>query len=494
MKTNHAPRAPFSLQVMADLKLRIYHALPVGLRSLAATVRGYQLRSWRYGPETERLVREAHEREHWSPAQWRSWQDERLREILHRAVHRVPWYREHWAGRRRKGDNASWEDLANWPVVEKDTVRAQARAFLADDCDPKKMFSELTSGSTNKPLDIWWSRQMCRDWFALFEARWRNWYGVNRHDRWAIVGGKLVTPVTQRKPPFWVWNGALNQLYLSGWHIAPDLVDYYADAMLRYRVSYIYGYPSSLYHLALGLLKAGRTDVRMKVAIANAEPVFEYQRRAIQEAFHCHLRETYGMAEAIAGASECEAGQLHLWPDLGQAEILHGNDPAPAGEIGDVVGTSLINRDNIFIRYRVGDQARFPVETAPCPCGRALPRLAAVEGRIDDVFFTVDGRRVGRVGPVFSAALNIIEGQAVQEKLDFIRIRFVPAPEYTEADGQRLIERLRERLGPVRVQLEAVDRIPRGPNGKFRSILCQLPPEEIRRLEAGDAVRNNRVA
>ena len=35
-----------------------------------------------------------------------------------------------------------------------------------------------------------------------------------------VLGGQLVAPVTQTKPPFWVWNAGLNQLYLSSYHLS----------------------------------------------------------------------------------------------------------------------------------------------------------------------------------------------------------------------------------------------------------------------------------
>jgi len=72
--------------------VKVYHRLPYPLRVLAASVRGYYLRWWRYGPETERLVEEALERETRSPQQWKVWQEERLAYVLHRARHKVPYY------------------------------------------------------------------------------------------------------------------------------------------------------------------------------------------------------------------------------------------------------------------------------------------------------------------------------------------------------------------------------------------------------------------
>ena len=112
------------------------------------------------------------------------------------------------------------------------------------------MFREDTSGTTGKPLNVWWSMETVRKWYALSEARCRYWNGVSRRDRWVMIGGQLVTPVSQRKPPFWVWNRGLNQLYMSSYHLAPDLIGSYLEAMSRYRVTYSYGYTSSLYALA----------------------------------------------------------------------------------------------------------------------------------------------------------------------------------------------------------------------------------------------------
>jgi len=227
--------------------LSLYHQFPAAVRSLAASLRGVYLRSWRYGPNTERLVEEALERECWSSGRWKAWQEEQLALVLSRAATRVPYYREQWTSRRRKGDRASWQYLENWPILEKETLRQDPTAFVADDRNIRFMFHEHTSGTTGKSLDLWWSRQTVQMWFALFEARCRRWYGVSRQDRWAILGGQLITSSGGRKPPFWVWNAALKQLYMSSYHLAPDLIPHYLNALKKYRVRHIFGYTSALF-------------------------------------------------------------------------------------------------------------------------------------------------------------------------------------------------------------------------------------------------------
>ena len=306
---------------MGDTLLRIYHKLPPPLRSVAASLRGFYLRHWRYGTETDQLVAEALERDYWSLEQWKKWQTERLHQLLHRAATQVPHYRQYWEERRRRGDRLSFECLENWPILSKEMLRRGPVSFLADDCDRRRMIHEHTSGTTGTPLDIWQSRKTSRQWYALYEARTRNWNGINRRDRWGIIGAQQVVPRNTKSPPFWVWNAGLNQLYLSAFHLAPWSCQYYLDAIKRYRVKYLLGYTNSLAYLAKVATESSE-KLSLAVVITNGEPLSDLQRKIISEGFECPVRETYGMSEIVCGATECHAGNLHLWPEAGVIEIL----------------------------------------------------------------------------------------------------------------------------------------------------------------------------
>ena len=245
------------------------------------------------------------------------------------------------------------------------------------------------------------------------------------------------------------------------------------------------GYTSSLHALALGALASGRRP-SLEVILTNAEPLLSHQRETIREAFGCPVRETYGMSEAVAAASECALGSLHLWPEVGALEVPDGSAASPAGEL---IATGLLNADQPLIRYRVGDRVDLSDGAARCGCGRGLPTMRGIEGRADDVLFTPDGRRVGRLDPVFKSALPIREAQIIQETLRRVRIRYVPTPSFSPEDGRSLVQRLRDRMGDVEVVLEAVDRIPRSANGKFRPVVCALPDDERERLQQPSAFR-----
>jgi len=457
---------------MNPIFYEIYAKLPPALRTLPATLRGYYLRSWRYGPETPRMVAEALERERWSPEQWQSWQGEQLARQLHRAATRVPYYRRLWRERRLHGDKATWEDLANWPVLTKQAVREAGAALVAEDCDPAKMFADRTSGTTGTPLTIWQRREAVRGWYGLFEARTRVWYGVSRFSRWGILGGQVVTPLAQRKPPYWVWNGALEQLYLSTFHLKEEFIADYIKALLRYRIEYLVGYSAALHLLARYVLAQG-VRIPLRVVVTNAEPLFPQQREVIGEAFQCPVHATYGMAEAVVAASECEHGAMHLWPDAGVLEVLSAGVPVAPGVSGDLVCTGLLNPDMPLIRYAVGDRGQLSAASEPCACGRTLPLLEAVEGRANDSLVARDGRRVFWLNPVFYG-LPVAEAQIIQESLDLVCIHYVAAAGFDHRSRQTIIDRIHRLIGPVQVQLEPVAQVPREPSGKFRAVLCRV--------------------
>ena len=143
---------------MNDLWAQVFHHLPPQARTVVASLRGRYLAAWRYGSQTERLVAEALDRDQWSTERWQAYQDERLAIILRRASQTVPYYRDQWAARRRAGDRASTDYLENWPILEKESLRANPTAFVAADCNRRWMFHEQTSGTSGTCLDLWRSR------------------------------------------------------------------------------------------------------------------------------------------------------------------------------------------------------------------------------------------------------------------------------------------------------------------------------------------------
>jgi phenylacetate-CoA ligase len=225
--------------------------------------------------------------------------------------------------------------------------------------------------------------------------------------------------------------------------------------------------------LAHEVLERGLAVSGLDLVITNAEPLSDAQRKTIQSAFGCPVRETYGMVEFVAAASECEHGSLHAWPEVGQLEVLVDESPAGPGSIGEFVCTGFQNPEMPLIRYRVGDSGQAPDWRHACGCGRRLPVLRSLRGRTNDVVIAPDGRRVFWLNPVFHGQ-PVREAQIIQQSLDRIQVRYVPENGFDVLAQQTIRHRLIERLGPVQVDFEAAEWIPRGPNGKFQAVVSQL--------------------
>lgn len=452
----------------------LYSALPHPLKTIAASAWGCYLRWWRYSSKTELFVQQTLERDYWSASDWKDYREDSLEELLDRAVRQVPYYRNQWNERRRNGDQSSWHYLENWPILTKETVSKNQKLFLADDCNYQKMYVDHTGGTTGTPLSIYESRETVQRWYALYEARVRRWHHVSYKDRWAIFGGQLVVPLNQKKPPFWVENNALNQLYLSTFHISPQNVPEYVRKINEFKPTHIVVYPSSATEFALEVIRQGESLWHPEVIVSNAEPLSEKQRKTISEAFNCQVVNTYGMGEIAFGASECENLKLHAWPDSGILEVLTENgQKAKDGESGSFIMTGLTNYDFPLIRYEIGDRGQAE-RWQNCDCGRSLPVLDPIEGRISDMLITADGRKVYWINPVFTN-LNISQAQIIQEELDFIRVNIVPASGFGVEDTEIILSRLHDRVGStVKILVDQVDSIPRGKNGKFKPVISKL--------------------
>jgi phenylacetate-CoA ligase len=325
-----------------------------------------------------------------------------------------------------------------------------------------------------------WTPAEVRDSIALREARSNRWAGISFSMPRATFSGRIVEPDPHSTGPFYRFNLVSQQVYFSAFHLRPDTARLYVDALHRHRVQWLVGYAVSYYLLAKFMIEQQLKPPPLQAIITTSEKVTPEMRHIMEQAFACRVYEEYSTVENVIFASECEHGRLHISPDASVVEILRPDGtPCDPGEVGEVVTTCLTRNSQPFIRYRVGDMAAWA--SAPCPCGRMMPVLEEVTGRIEDVVIGPDGRQMVRFHGIFVDLPHIREGQIIQEALTCIRAKIIPTDEFDEQDEQAVTQRIKQRLGhQVDVIVELVQNIPRTANGKFRAVISQLSPEERR--------------
>ncbi len=455
---------------------KLYAVIPVWAQNTSVSLYGYYWRWLRFGAGYQDCVREYTERERFRPDQWQAWQQERTASLLRIAAERVPYYRDTWNSQQKEA--ARRGILSELPLLSKDPLRADPNAFARQENREGRILKFHTSGSTGTPITTLWTIPELRNSMALREARSARWAGVSFSMPRATFSGRMVEPNPESSGPFHRFNSAEKQVYFSAFHLRKETAPLYVEALSRHDIQWLTGYAVSYYLLARFILESHISVPPLKALITTSEKVTQEMRVVMEQAYGCRVFEEYSTVENAVFASECEQGRLHVSPDACVLEILRPDGaPCDPGEVGEVVATCLFRTYQPLIRYRLGDMAVWDPE--PCPCGRAMPVIKEVVGRIEDVVIGPDGRQMVRFHGIFVDQPHVREGQIVQERLNHFRVRVVPTNGFGPADRIEIVQRMKQRLGPaVEIEVEVVESIPRTPSGKFRAVICQIPPEE----------------
>ncbi len=450
----------------------IYAKLPTWGQHAAVTFYGAYWRRLRFGPGFSDALRDYESRDRASLAEFSAWQQQRLQRVLSIAADHVPHYRSAWTDAQRAAARSG--TLSALPILEKEPLRSDPRAFMRDDVRIRRPVIFHSSGSTGTPIVSIRTVEELRRSMALREARSARWAGVSFSEPRATFSGRMVEPDATSRGPFHRYNAAERQVYLSPFHVSAATAASYVAALETHGVRWLTGYAVSYYLLARFILQQ-RLKVRgLGAVVTTSEKVTSEMRRVMEEAYGCRVFEEYSTVETALFASECERGSLHVSPDVSVVELLRADGtPCAPGEAGQVVTTCLLHDHQPLVRFRLGDVAAWSPEA--CACGRSMPVLQEVVGRTEDVVTGPDGRELVRFHGVFVDQPHVRLGQVVQESVDRIRLRIVAADGFGAADERDLVARVRQRLGPsVQVTVEIVDRIPLSAAGKFQAVVSHV--------------------
>lgn len=455
----------------------LYAKSPLSIQQAMVSAYGLYWKRFRRGKGYREACEGFRAREQFGEQEWAAYLRNRLVSLLCMAFDSVPHYRETWrqAGLTRTDlANFSLDDLPHLPVLEKSLARDAPLSLLHENIPFAKLRVHHTSGSSGTPVATYWLPREYRQAVALREVRSCGYAGVSYDLPRATFSGRLVVPDPLSPGPFHRYNFFERQVYFSAFHLSGKTVQQYVAALNKHRIRWITGYTHAMYQLACLMLEQGLSAPSVSALITTSEPLTAEKRQIMESAFQAKVFEEYGCVENVLFACECEQGGLHISPDAGIIEIVDERmRPVAPGTPGEVLATGLLRESQPFIRYRLGDCAILARD--PCPCGRRLPRLESVVGRMEDLVYGPDGRRVGKFHGLFVNQPHISEAQVIQESLHLIRIRVVAKPGFCEQDRTELIRRLHQRLSDqVQVQVELVDQIEKTAAGKFRAVISKV--------------------
>lgn len=422
---------------------------------------------------------DTYRREQWlAPEQIAALQWERLQRLLDHCYREVPYYRRRWRELGiAPGDIRNLDDYARLPVLTKADIREHFDELKADSWRDRLLY-KATGGSTGEPMRFGFTRES-NDRRTAVMWRGYEWAGSRMGRRTLFLwGGAVGDPTRAHQLKDRLYNAVFARRVLNSFSMTEANMAEYADAIDRYRPDIIVAYVGPLVQLAEWLLACGRKVWQPHAIIGGAEAMHGFQRDAIQQAFGAPAFNTYGCREFMLIAAECEQRHgLHVNSDHLVVELRLPDGAASGCTTGDVIVTDLFNYGMPFVRYANGDMAT--ASTQRCACGRGLPLLARVEGRILDAIRTPGGHVLP--GEFFPHMLKDVPGvqrfQLVQRRLDHLDLSIVRGAGFDDASLEYIHREVDKVLGDsVQLHCHFVDEIPLTSSGKRRVTVSELTP------------------
>ncbi|MBN1223399.1 MAG: phenylacetate--CoA ligase family protein, partial [Candidatus Aminicenantes bacterium] len=267
--------------------------------------------------------------------------------------------------------------------------------------------------------------------------------------------------------------------YLNAYDMNEEKMQAFAEMLTRWKPAIFRAYPSALTLFAQYIRDQGIEGIRPKFIETTAEKITPYQREILEDLFQCKVADWYSAREFGTVGFQCPEGGLHIC-ETRYLEIIHNGKTTQPGEMGEVVITSLTQYAMPLIRYKLNDTASF--SPRPCTCGRNLPVLQDVVGRLSDFLVTEDGRLIygGFIEYIFWEKPEVKKFQVYQPDKQHLEIRVVLKHEMGPGWAEKLRKQIQPRFGPtVKISVQMVDEINLTPAGKHRFTISDVKLENF---------------
>ncbi len=275
------------------------------------------------------------------------------------------------------------DDLPHLPTMSKEDFRAGYPLALC--CVDRKQIVEMhmSSGSTGTPIVMPYTRDDINQWGQCMARCYR-------------MAGALPGDVLQITPSFGLFNGGFGFYHgaqQAGLFVIPTgagntprqikLAKDFGTRILTAVVSY-----GVRVMEVLAEQKESLPD--LKIGMFGAEIFSDSMKKKIAAGLNIEVFDIYGMTETggvgTLGLDCCAHAGIHIWEDHYIVEVLdlEIGQPAPDGQMGELVITSFTRQALPVIRFRTGDLTRI-LSRDKCACGRTHVRIAPITGRVDDM-------------------------------------------------------------------------------------------------------------
>lgn len=424
----------------------------------------------RQGFTFNKIYKELQKSQHYSLEQVDDLQNKKLRKLITHCYKNVPYYKELFDKLNLKpSEIKTKEDLKKLPYLDKYIVKDNFEKLIAKNIPRFLCYETKTSGTTGTPGRIMWDRRTLDYEYACVSRFYQN--AGDKNSKRVTLRGNFIKPVDDKKPPFWEFNKYNNELIMSSYHLNQATAKLYIEKIKEFQPDVLNAYPSTTLLLAK-YIKNLDEKLNLKAIFTSSEILADEKREFIENVFNCKIYDWYGQVERVAAIGQCKEGKYHIQEDYSIVELL-GTDCSV-----EIVGTHLHNYIMPLIRYKTTDTVE--PDNQKCSCGCDFRTISKIFGKDSGYYhiFTNEGEKITSFGYIPMGVNNIIETQFVQEKVGELIINVTTNGKFNDNDKQKLIKNTLERTSSdMKVIINEVTEIPRGPNGKFVSVINKIAGE-----------------
>jgi len=425
------------------------------------------------GTKVGRCLKELEKNQWLKLEELREIQQKNLKFLIKHAYENTPYYHRKFKERGLKPDDIKTkEDLAKLPALTKEEFRNNFDDLVTTSYSRQKMRLYSTGGSTGEPLRFYVIKKQ-RSWETAAMIRGNSWCGYRLGDKISLIWGSPIDVSETEKFDNKIINFFWRRLFLAASELSEARMRRYAQKLIDFKPKILRGYSSAVYLLSRFIEHEG-LNVSPDAVITTAEMLFDHQRRKIEEVFGCDVYDSYGSREVEEIASECaEHVGYHISAENVVLEFVKNGEWVAPGEMGAILVTNLSNYAMPFIRYEIGDLGKQSDEI--CPCGRGLPLLKSLEGRITDIIVTPDKFISSPILENVFLDLPVKQYQIIQETEKKIVIKIVKDEGYSPKDAKSIITKINRYIGHIQIEFRLVDSIPPSESGKRRVVISDIP-------------------
>jgi phenylacetate-CoA ligase len=401
--------------------------------------------------------------EFWDKERLNAMQLQKMQAIVEHAWMTVPAYRSHWKKNHFiPKDLQSLADIQRIPFVTKDMIRDDLKGFSSKKIT-KKIF-DSTGGTYGVPMEFFVEPQSIYIERAFIADLWRRRYPQMPMIPVSTIlrGTKIDGSISQFNPR--------HGLFLSTLDIKPANAHQYAALMDQYKTPLLQAFPSALYLLAMTFQEKGiQLKHRFSGIMLGSESLYDFQRKLIEQTFGAKITHWFGQSERVVLAGNCEhEDTFHVYPQYGMTEVVNPDGKYTSrGQSGEIVGTGFFNFATPLIRYKTNDFAT-PGADHCAKCGRHYQLFDRIDGRLQEFLVGKNGALVSLSdtnmhNDVYASIRQFRFVQKEVGKVTFCYVRRGVADETKISAGLKTFLRQNFEL-----QLQEVDSIPPGANGKLK--------------------------